>query len=327
MSSTIGKRRQFGSPLRRREQAARLRRGLAPLEFVLWAPILLMVMALMVIFGNASVWKLRTAFVARHTAWESRPERIGANDPAPLNWNADVVNHESQQGERIAQLDDPSIDQPVVRGPMLDNVRVERDLLDPTQGVIDGRAEMTQHYPMLGKMGQYDFEVSSPLLTGQFRYWEMGIPATIFRRIPFIYELPKAEAGLSQAFADAAQRILSASFSSDLDPLDKDQDIYECLGRYVDFHPRLQSFCQLDAEWVGANRVGDVVDRIQGRRPPSGVRSVAETMARFFADMYQQKLDQLQNQPQLQSKFEALIQAYRKFEAEAKAKRPPTRMP
>src|SRR5688572_28950253 len=92
------------------------RRGLAPLELVLWLPVFMMVLALMVVFGNAAVWKVRTAFAARDAVWRIRTPRTGQNDPAPANFRPATVNITAGDAGNLPSLDDPRIDHPVVRG-------------------------------------------------------------------------------------------------------------------------------------------------------------------------------------------------------------------
>ncbi len=268
------------------------RRGLAPLEMVLWLPVFMMILALMVIIGNGVVWKVRTATNSRHALWKTRAPRTGVLDPAPNDWPA--------QGTQLATIDDGGLQvlagaQPqdrVAHGP-LGNFGVQ-PVLDFPRGKSAGDAELTRNYPMLGKMGDYNFDVEHSLLVDQFRYWEMGMGSNSFRRTQVLYELPKAPAGLSQAFANAVRAVANAPFKSDLDPLDRDPEIFAFYGNYVDFHPPLQPFASLDEQMVYDTRVKPLIDRIQGRPPSptqSGVPSVAERMIQFFINMYQQMLN------------------------------------
>jgi hypothetical protein len=261
---------------------------LAPVELVLWLPILLMVMALMVIFGNAAVWKLRTAAATRNALWAIRAPRTGQNDPPASNFSQTGTT-QSGEYDPLAQLADPRIDRPVVRGPMLDQIRVDRDLLDPTRGMLYASGSMARDYPMLGKMGDYRYELTYTLLDDPFRYWEMEIPANRFRRIPFIYELPKADASYKEKFAYAVQEVVTAPFRRDLRPLDRDEEIRAYYGDYVDFHERVRPFCETDREKVRSDEGEDLFDRVQGRRRPS-IPSVAEDMTQFWINMYQSML-------------------------------------
>ncbi len=267
------------------------RRGLAPLELVLWLPVLMFMMALMVIIGNAVVWKVRTATVSRHAVWRARAPRTPQVDPPPATWPElrtliDVLGDADLAPVAAVQPRDR-----VAHGP-LDQFGVQ-PVLDMGRGKQAGDAELARAYPMLARMGEYRFDVEHPMLVDQFRYWEMSIPRNHYRRIPFIYELPKAPAGLSQAYADAMRRVITAPFRSDLDPLDRDSEIFQFYGYYVDFHPRIEPFSSIDEEWVNNERVEPLIDRIQGRpATPTqpGVPSVAERMTEFFINMYQQMM-------------------------------------
>ncbi len=274
------------------------RAGLAPVELVLWLPILLMVMALFVVFGNAAVWKVRTAAAARHVVWRARAPRTGAIDP-PIDFGAQKSSMSSGAAGAMPQLDDPRLRRPVVRGP-LDKIQVNDQLLDFSRGRQRGVAAMSQPFPMLGNMGHFEFTVPNSLLDDQFRYWEMGIPSNNHRRIPFIYQLPKAPEHFAKNYAHDVGRIVNASFRKDLYPLDHDEEIKAYTGHYVDFHPKIVSFCELDRLTVLLKYVDEVVHRIQGRhrfhnrilgidRP--GMPSVAEQMAKFHIKMYQDLLN------------------------------------
>ena len=97
----------------------RKRRGLAPVELVLWLPILLFVAALMVNFGTSATWRLRGKVVARDAAWRVRWPRTGANEPRPEDWVwPKPARMEVREGAPITQLENPMTQHPVVRGPL-----------------------------------------------------------------------------------------------------------------------------------------------------------------------------------------------------------------
>ena len=64
------------------------RRGLAPLEFVLSLPLLVMMMALMIDFGVAGAWKIRTQTNARYAGWRTLTSRTGEFNATPPYWPA-----------------------------------------------------------------------------------------------------------------------------------------------------------------------------------------------------------------------------------------------
>lgn len=257
------------------------RRGLAPLELVLWLPLLMFVMALMVIIGNAVVWKVRTATVSRHAIWRARAPRTAQADPPPAAWprqrtSMDVVNDGDMVSVAAVQPDDA-----VAHGPL--GPFGVQPILDMGRGKVAGDAELARIYPMLARMGEYRFDVEHPMLFDQFRYMEMGIPRNSHRRIPYIYELPKAPAQLSQAFGESVRDLINAPFRDSLDPLDRDEEIFAFYGHYVDFHPTLPQFSSLDQQEVYEDYVEPLIDRIEG---------LPDRMTRFFMNMYQQMAQQ-----------------------------------
>ena len=295
------------------------RRGLAMLEFVLALPILLLIMALMINFGTAACWKVRTLTAARLALWNSRSGHCGSDSPRPAWWPASASATASGGGHAEA-LDDPRVDQPVARGPLPFGVVVRSELLDPTRGLHSGSASLTGTHPMLARMGSYHLAAQSALLDDSWAYSEMGLPDNAQRRIPSLYELTKAPPDLVQAYVRAVLALRGAPFRPALRPLDQDDEFiaYGALlgltGSPPDFHPRLEVFCSLDRE-LADEHVQELIDRIQGRveRDERGnvigrVPDVAERMARAFINLYQQVIQHTQGSPDLQAKVNILEQ-------------------
>ncbi len=118
------------------------------------------------------------------------------------------------------------------------------------------------------------------MLDEKFQYPQMDIPANVFRRIPFIYELPKADAAVSQAWVSATLAVIDAPFKPDLQPLDHDEEVFAYYGYYPDFHPRLSRFCHLDRA-AAQEQTQSLMRRI--RRLPA-------TMTDFWMRMYQSQI-------------------------------------
>src|SRR5690606_19892736 len=137
------------------------RRGLAPLELVLALPLLLAVMALVVVYGNAAFWKVRGLSVARNAAWSNRWPRTGFDEPAPNPWTPG--NYSRRAGNDIDVLDDPMLQHPVVRGP-LGNFNVRSRLLDPSRGVIEGHAEAKIQPAMMPSLKPARFALEQTLV-------------------------------------------------------------------------------------------------------------------------------------------------------------------
>ena len=268
------------------------RRGLATLEFVLALPILLFIMALMVNFGTVACWKVRALNVARHALWSTRWPRWGATDPRPDFWPQTAGVAAGGAGH-APMIDDPRVNQPVARGP-LTGAEVNVDLLDPTRGLREGSSNLTRGFAMLRTMGTYHLNANTVMLDDRWQYPQMGLGANRQRRVPVIYALQKAPAGLVNAYVQAAVAILRAPFRDALKPLDRDDEFifYGTLFGWgasaPNFHPRLSGFCSLDRP-LADDRVNNLIDRIQGKKDPK-IPDLAERMTRSFIGLYQRAI-------------------------------------
>ncbi len=253
------------------------------MELVLGLPLLLMIMALAIYVGNAASWKLRAANVARDTVWNMRWPRSGAT-PWPVGWPNSGMFGAAAAGN-LQVLYNASLDQPVVRGPMLGQTQVNRDLLDPTRGLVQGTSSIQRPAPLLSSLGNFSFNLIDQILDNGWQYQQLGMVSNVQRREPIIYNLAQADPSLVQAYVQAATAIISAPFQPQLAPLDKDPDIYAFYGSYHDFHPPLGSFCSLDKQMVQNQYVLPLINRIQGSKMPP-IASVAKVMTQFFLNMY-----------------------------------------
>ncbi|NLE40096.1 MAG: hypothetical protein GX621_18930 [Pirellulaceae bacterium] len=279
---------------------------------VLCLPILLFVMALMVNFGTMASWRVRELGAARHAVWASRHPRSGAVRP-PSWWPTDATMEAGGAG-RMAELDDPRVNHPVVRGPLPMGTRVDPDRLDPTGGYRQGSAAITRDFPLLAALGPYRMEANVRLLDREWQHREMGLWSTRDRRMPVIYELPQADQGFVDAYQRAAIAVIYAPFRADLAPLDRDDEFTYYAQRFAasptfpyrggppDFHPRLnltcggscRADCDTTPEYVD-QRVEQLVDQIQGN-PDQNVQSLAYRMAGSFINLYQAVQRELQAQ-------------------------------
>jgi hypothetical protein len=304
------------------------RRGLAPLELVLSLPILLFVMALMINYGTVSSWKVRGWLAARHAVWQSRWPRNLGNFPRPEYWPT-TANMGAGGSADVTELNHPAVDQPVARGPWLMNTQVDEDLLDPTRGMRRGSSNLTRSFPFLGGLGDYHLPTETQLLDNKWQFERLGLSWTRQRRIPVIYTFPQSDAGLANAYLQAALAIYYAPFRPDLFPLDRDDEFLEYSNRFgwgrgaPDFHPNLRNccnccgltspgdcchndshvtFCCTDHA-VAQALASELVDRIQGKvvKDDDGnviqyIPCVAERMAQAFIHLYQNVIQELTNQ-------------------------------
>jgi len=208
----------YGKPDRvsRPDRGARgghCRRGLAPLELALALPLLLMIMALMINFGTAAAWKVRTQVVARHAVWATRWPRdmndlprptvsvdMDQTPPAPIRWPGGMG---TGGGPWIDSLNDPRLEHPVVRGPLPPPGMIDPDmynLMTMPNGARQGHADIRRDYPLLQRaLGDYSLVARCPLLDNDWRYqrmpwdseawWEWTGWHNEHRRIPVLYDL------------------------------------------------------------------------------------------------------------------------------------------
>lgn len=284
----------MAQPALRRGRTWRRRRGLAPVEFVLWAPVLLMVMALMVNYGAAAAWRLRGEIVSRDAIWRTRWPRPAGDEaaPAPPVWPIGATQTVNG-GPALASVDLPPLQQPVARGPLPGGF-VVRPILDPTRGAEAGQATVSRRYPLLPRLGSFDSgRIVNPLLDRPWTCADMGIPNS-YRRTLVLYQLPKADPSLSAAYAAAAQDMLGIPHFSALSAFVRDADWLRYQpwhGQAVrDFHPRINpSVCDLDRMRVYRNEVQRLVDVRQGpgRWRLGEISRLPRTLTSAFLGMYQ----------------------------------------
>lgn len=280
--------------------AGQRRKGLAPLELVLWLPVLLFVVALIVNYGTMATWRVRGEIVAHDAATRARWGRSGDSEGRlDGQWPRSATMGIASEPP-ITQLDDPFIDHEVVRGP-LPNRFVVQPVLDPDRaGAYRGTASVARDYPLLPRLGDYaSGEIAGPLLDRKWSNSEIGI-SNFFRRIRRLYELPKADPRYLQAFLQSFRALLAIPHFAALDVLDRDEDVRKFTGSYRDFHPRVGGMCELDRETVRREQV----ERLLDTRAPDGqivlgaISRLPRNMTTFFLTMYRNALRWMQNRIQ-----------------------------
>lgn len=284
------------------------RRGLAPLEFVLWLPVLLFVMALMVNYGTMATWRVRSEVISRHAAWRERWPRSAADEAAPDRpfW-PDAAVMTTEPDIALDVLDVPEIDHPVVRGP-IPNEFIVRPLLDPTRGAYKGVSQVRRELPLLPSLGDYNSgDVDTALIDHKWQVATMGIPNR-FRRSVVLYELPKTDPSLPEAFATAVENVLGIPHYDALAILDRDEDIRKYTGGYVDFHPRVRTnMCELDLEVVREEQVVPLVDTRDGEIRLGEISLLPRTMTAFFMNMYRAAKERMEQRIEtLQAELESV---------------------
>ena len=282
---------------------------------------LLLVMALMVNFGNYACWKVRALSVARNALWDTRWPRSGGNNPQPSYWWPAGATQGTNNAGNVATVDDPRVDQPVARGPLPPS-QVNSEVLDPTRGLREGMAGLTKNYAMLNRLPQYHMDAKTWMIDDRWQYqqmWPWGLVDNNQRRIPVLYILAEAPAALSNGYLQAIMAIIDAPFRPQLSPLDSDSDFIKYTGGAPDFHPRLGQFCTLD-QGVAQQQVQNLIERIQGNKNPR-VPSLAKTMTWAFINLYQSVIQQYNNQinavpPPSQAQIAALQASIKQLQSE-----------
>src|SRR5262245_38123900 len=164
------------------------RRGLAPLELVISVPLLLFAVALSVIFGAVTCWKVRGEVAARDAVFSSRWPRSGALPRSP-EWRVFNSSRGVQGGPELTVLNDPVFQNPLIRGPMPAGIAVDSEMLDPKNHARIGDSHLTRDPPALGKLGPYSIDVQQPLLDGKWQFRQLGYSSNGSRRLRQLYDL------------------------------------------------------------------------------------------------------------------------------------------
>ncbi|MEY4176540.1 MAG: hypothetical protein RLY70_114 [Planctomycetota bacterium] len=281
----------------RRRACRRRDAGLAPLEFVLWLPVLLFTMALMVNYGTMAAWRLRGEAAAHDAVWRARWPRSGGGEPDPAPSIAVVTRTENVRPmPRMAMLDAPALQLPVARGPLPNGFLVS-DKLDPAKGAVAGNASVRREYPLLSKAGSFDSgPIDDPLLHDAWSNGEMGIP-NWFRRIKVLYQLPRTNPALPQAFQSAVMDAISIPHLDSLSVMDRDADWLEYRGWAPNYYPRVQHRCTLDHDEMRRREVERLVDVWQpnmGKWQLGRISRLPGTMTSSFLGMFKSTLSQFE---------------------------------
>ena len=235
-----------------------LRRGLAMLELAMALPLLLLVMALMINYGTVACWKVRALAVADYTVSGVRYPRDAATLPRPgypYYWPIPGATYAT--GDWVAPTADiPSVDLPIVRGPVLDLnlgpdriLQVRRPLLDPSLGFGEGHSDLDRWFAMVARLGLYHLHAHDEILENLWQYRRTGLGANVVRRLEVLYTLFRAPESFSSAFTAAVVAILNTPWVQDLWPLERDlsdfPDLpYLCTTDMLVVDPLVDELCE-----------------------------------------------------------------------------------
>jgi hypothetical protein len=208
-----------------------------------------MVMALMMIFGTAGTWKVRTMAASREATFRALEPRHGDRDANPPGWPRSADMQVRQGGPSLMPFD-PFANETVVRGPVLsDNssgqyLLVNTNLLDMTVGIEHGHSRIQRQFPLLARMPPHGIDSQRDTVIVDATLWQyetMGIWSNVERRILSLYDfqLQTRAADECMRYAQAAALIRNNPRKPDLTPLDGDDpEIPQLLGRrHPGFYP------------------------------------------------------------------------------------------
>lgn len=299
------------------------RRGLAPLELVLWIPILLFVAALMVIYGTSAAWRIRGEIAARDAVWRVLTPRTGRHEPRPAEptWPTATngATYDFRDDDPLVELDDPMLQHPVVRGPLGSGWQVT-EVLDPdAEGMLRGTSSIVRPFPMLARMGSYrSGEIAHPVLdrpwTIEWSYrrgvlpWpnEVGgfrptsLVPDVFRRTVLLYQFPQVNGGRSE-FESVVGEARNLVQLPGLQVLDNEPDFvrYPFPGPNTppDFHPRARIECSEDPERVRdealERHVLDWIDS-RGQVQLGGITQLPRRLTQAFLSLYRAEIARIE---------------------------------
>ena len=219
------------------------------------------IMAVIIVFGYAASWKLRTETVARDTLWRERGERFTHRNAFAPEWPLDS----SQSIRRAEPLNSittvPVVSLPIIAGP-IPAVNVNANRLDFTRGMQAGVAELNRDPPIFSSLTSFRFTVDHPLLTDSFQIWQMS-STNNSRKIPLIYEIGLDFIRSSGSLISAVLALENPALLSRLAALDNDPDFLLAGFGPPDFIPRVPRFCESDPDVVQAQQVSRTIFRIQ----------------------------------------------------------------
>jgi hypothetical protein len=296
-----------------------IRKGLAPLELVLWLPFLLLVMALFVNLGTMTAWRIRGEQVSRDAAWRHRWPRTGDDEPRPPEriWPQPATMEVAAEGQ-IDKLADPRIELPVARGPMPGGFTVN-DHLKMDKGAFRGSSEIERDFPLIRNMEAYESgDIRNPLLDMRFSAAEMGMESNTERRTLVLYEMPKTDPSLPQDFIDTIIDLLNMEHWAGLAVLDRSPEIQLYRGGSADFHPRIsRGRCTLDHEDAHEQEIERVCDHYDDRNRVilGEISRVPRNMSSYFLSMYQQVERELEQNEADEAQLEPVREAISQLES------------
>jgi TadE-like protein len=287
-----------------------LRRGLAPLEFVLTLPILVMMMALMIDFGVVGAWKIRTQTNARYAGWRTLTARTGEFNATPPYWPASA-NLSAQSGTALSDVSqqwDSAQDLlcPCTRGQQLTAPNAVAAInvpgrLEMDDDVIRGHADLERNLPLFrGALpatgGRFHFNINQDLFDNHWQYNTLGIPYNDYPRSRVWWDIEHSDLAALDGVIDSSKQLLDQNLQllqtnpsrADLYPLDNDEEFLRYTGNTPEFYPRLGRLCMSDPNVLYLSAVSRT--DLDGHPNPNSLLSRIDrlpcTMSGSFTGMY-----------------------------------------
>lgn len=288
----------------RRSPRLHPRAGLAPLELTLVLPTLLCLMALMINFGVAGAWKVRTQVAARYAGWGTVAERTGQSNPPPDNWPPNA-RWEELTGTNLPELDQlwnehADLLAAAVRGPMLTSPQQDVPLpvkrrLEMDDDVQRGHAVLDRPLPLLRgatATGRFGYDLTQDLFDNRWQFFTMGFSHNEDLRVDQWYalsldELAQLDGDIARfwdAVQEAARQLRGNPIKCSLYALDRDRDFITYYGSAPDFYPRLRG-CSMDVMDVNMRLVEPLINEIE---------DLPDTISQRFGRMYRRWICELE---------------------------------
>lgn len=285
------------------------RRGLAPLELTLALPMLVFLMALMIDFGVAGAWKVRTQANTRYAAWRTVNARTGEFNPTPRFWpaSAPLTTNAGTDLPQTSQLWDSqqALLCPCIRGPQLTapsapvTVNVPgRMEMDGT--VLEGNAILERPVPLLKTAlpgGKFRFNLKQDVFDDQWQFYSLGIGWNTDIRADVWWDVEHSDLSALDGTVDSFLQLLNDDLKTlqtnprqgDLYPLDNDDEFTRYDGwPPPDFYPRLSGRCESDPLLLYTSAVSRLDEDGQTNQNSllSRIDRLPCTMSNSFTSMY-----------------------------------------
>ena len=292
------------------------RRGLAPLELTLALPMLIFLMALMIDFGVAGAWKVRTQANTRYAAWRTVNARTGEWNPTPNYWpsTAPLNTNAGQDLPQTSQLWDSQKELlcPCIRGPQLTAPSAQVTVnvpgrLEMDGFVLEGNAILERPVPLLKTAlpgGKFRFNLKQDVFDNQWQFYSLGIGWNTDIRADVWWDVEHSDMSsldgdvsqLLQQLNENLQQLQSSPQHPDLYPLDNDDEFMRYQGSHPDFYPRLGRMCETDPQVVYMTDVSRL-DKNGMPNPRSLLTRIERrpcTMSASFTSMYRRWICELE---------------------------------